>query len=627
MIQQTRRIHTNTLVLANRIYKLLLFAYPAEFRREYGEPMAQLFRDETRATLRNSGAAGLVRFLLFTLVDLSKTILIEHLEAIANMTVDMNVDSYEDLIKGNAENAGQLEYVYKEALKSGEIEDFKHAVEEGYRLAPDNLLYAAWFHRLKNMPNYVKRTFTEWGWVVPLAVLNGLLFWLLADEERFQLEIGAIYSGITYDHTFPLFLLMAAPLAAVFVLSYFIAVSRKGWCFGAFIGFIMVAASAYVVLIYPQVGTHPFQEQYLALMAMHLPLLAWVGVGMFTTADLPNLANNRFSFLIKSLEVLIMGGLFVIAGGLLGSITIALFNALDINFPNVVTRLIFGGGSGLIPVVAAAVIYNPNLTPAEQAFDEGLSKLVALLMRILLPLTLLVLVVYLAFIPFNFWEPFENRDVLISYNVMLFAVIALLVGATPVSLADISPRVKTWLRRGIVAVAALALIVSIYALSAILYRTYLDRLTPNRLAFIGWNVINIGLLVLMLLLQQGSKRGQWLNRLFRAYSVGTTTYAVWTVAVIVAVPWLFGINKAEIETLPPAIQEIIYEHPSPILLKCYDSPHIYLLEDGNKRWIDTIETFENRGYVWNDVNFVDCATIDQIPFGVSIPANAGFPPD
>ena len=49
--------------------------------------------------------------------------------------------------------------------------------------------------------------------------------------------------------------------------------------------------------------------------------------------------------------------------------------------------------------------------------------------------------------------------------------------------------------------AALALVVSLYALAAIVYRTAMDRLTPNRLAFIGWNVINIGLLILILFWQ------------------------------------------------------------------------------------------------------------------------------
>jgi hypothetical protein len=291
-----------------------------------------------------------------------------------------------------------------------------------------------------------------------------------------------------------------------------------------------------------------------------------------------------------------------------------------------VQRLFFAGGGGLIPVIATAVIYNPTVPPAGQPFDEGLSKLVALLMRVLLPLTLLVLVIYLGFIPFNFREPFDNRQVLVIYNGMLFAVIALLVGATPVSLAGTSPRLARWLRWGIVAVAALALLVSLYALSAILYRTALDRLTPNRLAFIGWNVINIALLFLVLLFQARDRTGQWLHGLYRAYSAGTVAYALWTVVVILAVPWLFGISQGEIEALPPAVQDVVYEYPNPILLKCSGSPHIYLLDRGEKRWIQDIKTFTDRGYVWRDVRYVPCDDLRSLPDGVPIPADAGPPP-
>jgi hypothetical protein len=264
--------------------------------------------------------------------------------------------------------------------------------------------------------------------------------------------------------------------------------------------------------------------------------------------------------------------------------------------------------------------------PAEQAFDEGLSKVVALLMRILLPLTLLVLLVYVAFIPFNFRAPFENRDVLIIYNGMLFAVVALLVGATPVRLADIDPSVGRWLRRGIVAIAALALLVSLYALAAILYRTALDRLTPNRLTFIGWNVVNIGLLVLVLVLQARAKEGSWVRGLYRAYSAGTVAYTVWTLAMILAIPWVFGINQGEVEALPETVQEIVFEAPPPILLHCAGSPHIYLLDRGEKRWIESIDTFTDRGYVWRDVRLIPCDDLRSLPDGLPIPRDAGPPP-
>jgi hypothetical protein len=530
--------------------------------------------------------------------------------------------SYHDTVSALAQDAEQLEQVYRAAREAGATDAFKQAIDDSHEKAPENLLYAAWFYRLKDTVAQARGYVVAWAWVIPLAVINGLLFWWLS-ADRFVITIeGFGWTARTFP---PAIVLLAAPLTAVFVLIYLTAIGHRRWHLSALIGILLLAAGAYVLLTYPQTGTAPFQEQYLTLMVMHLPLLAWSGVGGFLIARHRDPAN-RFSFLIKSIEVFILGGLFVIAGGLFTAITIGLFSALNIDFPELVQRLFIAGGLGLIPVIATAVIYNPTMPPAEQAFDEGLSKLVALLMRILLPLTLLVLLVYLAFIPFNFRAPFENRDVLIIYNGMLFAVVVLLVGATPVSLAEISPRLARWLRLGLIAVAALALIVSLYALAAIVYRTALDRLTPNRLTFIGWNVVNIGLLFLVLLLQARAKEGQWLHGLHRAYRAGTVAYAVWTVAMILAIPWLFGINQGEVEALPEVVQEIVFDKPPPILLKCSDSPHIYFLDQGEKRWIENMETFNDRGYVWRDVRFITCDELHSIPDGVPIPANAGPPP-
>ena len=532
--------------------------------------------------------------------------------------------SYLELIDALGDDAEQLEQAYQAALKAGQADAFKQAIVSRRTAAPENRLYAAWFYRLQHAAAQAKGSFVKWAWVIPLAVLNGLLFWWLSDESRYAIEIAG-FGQEQANNYLPMLLLLIAPIAAAFVLAYLVVAGRRRWQLAAIIGGVLIAAAAYVLWLYPRLGTRPFQEQYLTLMAMHLPLLAWAGVGAFLVAKHRD-PGNRFAFLIKSLEVFIMGGLFVIAGGLFTGITVALFQALQVRLPELVMRLFIAGGGGLIPVVATAVIYNATASPAGQSFDEGLSKLVALLMRVLLPLTLLVLVVYLAFIPFNFREPFDNRDVLIIYNGMLFAVIALLAGATPISLADLSPRVARWLRLGIIAVAALALVVSLYALAAIVYRTAMDRLTPNRLAFIGWNVVNIGLLVLILIRQAQAKDDSWLHALQRAFSAGTVAYAAWTLTMILALPWLFGVNRSEVEALPAAVQQIVFEYPDPILLKCRSSAHIYLLDDGQKRWIDTIETFTDRGYVWRDVHFVSCDELRRVPDGEPIPADAGPPP-
>lgn len=537
--------------------------------------------------------------------------------------------SYDQIITTYAQDPEALERTYQTAVKAGEAEAFRQAIDAGRAAAPDNLLYSAWFYRLQHVAAQTKESFIKWGWAIPLALLNGLIFWLLSDDDRFMVKISAPWSVVT-NNFIPAVILLAAPIAAVAMLAYLVMAGRKQTKTVLIIGGVLLAAAAYVLLLYPRLGTRPFQEQYLTLMAMHLPLLAWAGLGAFVLlgprGPIQPQAGQRFAFLTKSLEVAVMAGLFIIAGGLFTGITVGLFSALNVEISEAFMRLFAAGGAGLIPVVALAVIYNAGLDPAAQSFDDGLSRLITLLMRVLLPLTLIVLVVYLAFIPFNFREPFENRDVLLIYNGMLFAVIALLVGATPISLSELSPRVGRLLRGGIIAVAALALIVSIYALSAIVYRTAMDRLTPNRLAFIGWNVINIGLLLLILFYQLRGREAHWTDNLHRAFSIGAIAYAVWAAAMILVLPWLFGINQGKVESLPTSVQTLIYEEPDPILLKCRESDPIYLLAGGEKRWINTIETFNDRGYVWRDVHFISCDDLRSIPDGEPIPADAGTPP-
>jgi hypothetical protein len=199
----------------------------------------------------------------------------------------------------------------------------------------------------------------------------------------------------------------------------------------------------------------------------------------------------------------------------------------------------------------------------------------------------------------------------------------LLVGATILRPSDSNPQWDKWLRRLIVGVALLTLIVSLYALSAIIYRTLNDRLTPNRLTFIGWNVINIGLLILLLLVQWRANAEQWLTGLYRSFSMGTAVYALWTAIVLFSMPWLFGVNQEKVDNLPTQIQEILFAIPDPILLKCNQSPHVYLLEDGEKRWVEDIETFEAQGYQWRDVRIVTCENLQVVPDGVPIPEEAG----
>jgi hypothetical protein len=67
--------------------------------------------------------------------------------------------------------------------------------------------------------------------------------------------------------------------------------------------------------------------------------------------------------------------------------------------------------------------------------------------------------------------------------------------------------------------------------------------------------------------------------------------------------------------------------PIYVLLKCEQSPPIYALEDGQKRWIQDIPTFEAEGFVWEDVKFISCSELRNIPNGLPFPPDAGPIPE
>jgi hypothetical protein len=532
--------------------------------------------------------------------------------------------TYLSTVQRFADNPEELELAYQQSVKAGAEDAFNEAIETGYAQSGDNLLLAAWHYRLAYAMVKAKGRVIAWGWAMPLGVLNGLLLWLLSDDQRFNIQVENPLTGRLYT-LIPLVALLAAPVSAAAIAFFLSLAGQRRWPRVLAVTLGLAAGAAYVLLLFPRIWPRLFQEQYLGLMVLHLGLLAWAAVGVVALARSAS-AENRFAFLAKSLEAFVVAGLLAIAGGLFTAITFGLFSALGIDPPNWVVRLFVAGGGGLIAVIAVALVYDPTAGPAHQSFDEGLSKLVALLMRLLLPLTVGVLLVYLAFIPFNWREPFENREVLVIFNAMLFAVIALLVGVTPVRGGELSDNGQTWLRRAVIALAALALLVSLYALAAILYRTAIDRMTPNRLVFIGWNVVNIAILAALLIQQARAGRTRWLEGMHKTFAAGTLLYVAWSLVGLLALPWLFQGDPGQIANLPIRVQQIVYERADPILLKCSTSPHIYLLEDGTKRWVRDIPTFEAQGYRWNDVQYIFCDDLRAVPDGETIPPGAGPPP-
>src|SRR6185436_10208751 len=63
-----------------RLFHIVLFAYPRDFRHEYGVQMEQFFRDCYRAEKMSRGHLGVGGLWFRTLLDLARTAPREHLE-------------------------------------------------------------------------------------------------------------------------------------------------------------------------------------------------------------------------------------------------------------------------------------------------------------------------------------------------------------------------------------------------------------------------------------------------------------------------------------------------------------------------------------------------------------------
>ena len=428
-----------------------------------------------------------------------------------------------DLIRQNQNHPANLENLYRQALRQNTAEEFAQDIQAVRGEAPDNILYAAWFYRLQVAVGEARVIF--WKFALPMAILCGFVLWGISDDT-FQ-----------FVDRMPFFMVVAFPLAGVCALGYLALSEQLHYRRAVVLTVLLALFTLYPILVVPTMPTWA-QGPAADLVTLHLPLLAWAALGIFLTG-LKGAPQARFTFLIKSLEVVTTGGLFAVAIGIFFTVTMGLFNALNVTISDLFQRLIVAGIGGMVPVFAVAIVYNPLLSSEEQDFTQGLSRFLTNLLRMMIIPTLIVAVIYVVFIPFNFMRPFFNRDVLFIYNGMLFAVMALLVGATPVHQDELSQNLQIWLRRAILMVASLAVLVSLYALAAILYRTLTDTLTMNRLVVIGWNIINIATLSWMIFQQFRHKDEEWALASKKAFSLAAIAYTVWAAFIIVFIPLIF----------------------------------------------------------------------------------------
>ncbi|NLV73106.1 MAG: hypothetical protein GXY52_00250 [Chloroflexi bacterium] len=441
-----------------------------------------------------------------------------------------------------ANDAPALEQAYRHALEADQEGAFIAEIIALANEHPDNILLATWMARLEpaKAASRAARPRILWPVLVIVGLVMSVLFYFGLDDAVLELPSAQFWLPLAF---------VAVVAAGVSV--YLVAARRRLWGWTALVLGVLVVLGAYAVLFMMRIeqgnqdSLLPLQYQDLA--PVHFAGLAFLAV-LWAVGGHHTAPGGRHAIIIKVFETAITIGLLqavltaaVLLWGTLFTIQGLPFLFFDADTPLWIKLRRFAAVTGVTFVVllSTAFSYNAHTAPEEQDFSSGISIVVSFMLRILLLVSVVGLAAVAVVIPFTFMEPFNSRDVLIAYNMLQFAVVAVVVGIVPPLQAQDSLRTNKTVRAGVLILIILTVLVSLYALAAVVYRTALTGLTPNRITVITWNAVNIALLALAgwRILRTG-KNG-WVAAISRTIHVGLLVYTISATMLLVVLPLVF----------------------------------------------------------------------------------------
>ncbi|WP_421901636.1 hypothetical protein [Maridesulfovibrio sp.] len=394
-----------------------------------------------------------------------------------------------------------LEQIYRDNPKH-----FKKDYQEAFADQKDSLLFRAWQARLEYSPPKATTLSTiDLTIMLLLCFLAGTLLKLPDWTNRDNYELlGWMVSVI--------------PLTAMFLYT----MHMRNWPHKlAVIGLGVSVALGLIIFLIPK----GWDDTY-ALACLNLPLLLWTLYGLSRTSEDWRSTEQRIEYLRFSGEWIIHSGLLFLGGGILLLLTSGLLDILNLNKSWIIEDLaIYGAAS--IPLVAAW---------ATDTYSAA-RKLVPLLARIFSPLLLVLILCYMGAMAWNTAELFQDRDTLLTYNILLLCVLATAI----FTLTGRGEKESGKLTTAIISLMVVAtVILDILGICAIGWRVFEFGLTANRLSVLGSNLVTFGNLAAMGLgyLRYHSGKGS-LDDIETSLARYLPFYAIWTGFSVIILPWIF----------------------------------------------------------------------------------------
>ena len=274
-------------------------------------------------------------------------------------------------------------------------------------------------------------------------------------------------------------------------------------------------------------GTDPSSTE--ALTALHLPIALWLVMGVAYAAARWRQVEGRMDFIRFSGEFLIYYVLIALGGGVLTAFVVAMFETVGVDPETFIAEWMLPCGA------AGAVVVAAWLVEAKQSVIENMAPV---LTRLFTPLFVAVLVTFLATLAWTGLGLDIERDLLISFNLLLVVVLGLLLYSISARDPRSSPGLFDVMQVVLVVGALLADAVALWAIAA---RITEFGFSPNRTAALGANVILLVNLAWSAVLYIRFLRGRGsIASLERWQTDYLPVYAAWAAIVVIVFPPAFG---------------------------------------------------------------------------------------
>lgn len=350
---------------------------------------------------------------------------------------------------------------------------------------------------------------SEWKFVIIASLLAGILakfpaIFSLNEEFFYPRNLGFI--------AFPF-------VAAYFAWKNKLSVQSLALPFG-----IILVAALYINLL-----PENQESDTLILACIHLPLLLWGILGfVFSNAQITNLPK-RLAYLNFNGDAVIMGAILLLAGLLMSGITVGLFGLIGLSIEKFYFEYIGIFGLAAAPLVA---------THLTQTNPQLVNKVPPIIAKIFSPLVLIMLLIYLGAIVYAGKDPYNDREFLMLFNMLLIGVMGLIFFSVAESAKDEKSGPGAWI---LIALSIVTILVNGVALSAIAFRISEWGITPNRMAVLGVNILMlIHLILVAKKLIQSTRKNEQLDQVGMTMVRYLPIYLVWTTVVVFLFPVIFG---------------------------------------------------------------------------------------